>query len=199
MDERYLMFLGDSHTVGAGDENATGWVGRVCATAIAASIPVTPYNLGIRGESSAEVAARWRAEVTLRLPEEGEPRAVIAFGVNDVALREGRQSCSTEQSLDNLDAVLEGARELGMPTFMVGPAAVAEAAETERIAALSAAFAEHCERCRVPYVPLVERLRESETWMREVAAGDGAHPRAGGYEELARLVLAGGWLEWLRS
>ena len=32
----------------------------------------------------------------------------------------------------------------------------------------------------------------------EAAAGDGSHPAAGGYEALARLVLAAGWLRWMR-
>jgi hypothetical protein len=72
------MFFGDSHTVGAGDPAALGWAGRVAAAAIGEGIPVTPYNLGVRGETSAEVAGRWRREALPRLPEEGEPRVVFA-------------------------------------------------------------------------------------------------------------------------
>jgi lysophospholipase L1-like esterase len=56
-----------------------------------------------------------------------------------------------------------------------------------------------CARHRVPFVPLVEELRDNEVWRRELAAGDGAHPGTAGYAEVARLVLAAGWLDWLRS
>lgn len=199
MLERYVMFFGDSHTVGAGDEESLGWTGRVIAAAWAEGIPVTPYNLGIRGETSADVAARWRAEARPRLPDEGDPRVVLAFGVNDVSLRDDNPRCSEEQSLLSLEEVLLGAQGLGLRRFVVGPAAVDDEAENDRIAELSYAYRVLCARHRVPFVPLVDELRGNEVWRREIAARDGAHPGAAGYAEVARLVLAAGWLDWLRS
>ncbi|HWO84145.1 MAG TPA: GDSL-type esterase/lipase family protein [Solirubrobacterales bacterium] len=201
MLERYLMFFGDSHTAGSSDPAALGWVGRAAAAALEEGIPLTPYNLGVGGETSVEVAARWRAEALPRLPAEGEgdPRAVFAFGVNDLTLCNGAPRCSHEESLGALEGVLDGADELGMRSFVVGPAAIDDEAENERIADLSRAFEELCARREVPFVPLVENLRSSEPWRRELAAGDGAHPGARGYEEMARLVLAAGWIDWLRS
>lgn len=199
MLERYVFFCGDSHTLGSGDPQAQGWVGRVAAAAIAAGIPVAPYNLGVGGETSAEVAGRWRREVAPRLPQEGDPRAVFAFGANDVTLRDGRPRASREESLAALGAALRGAEDLGMRSFVVGPAAIDDEEENDRIAALSAAFAELCDRRGVPFVPMVDALRGSKAWRRELAAGDGAHPGAAGYEEMARLVLAAGWIDWLRS
>jgi lysophospholipase L1-like esterase len=197
--ERYLMFFGDSHTAGSGDPAALGWVGRAAATALGEGIPLTPYNLGVGGETSVEVAARWRAEALPRLPAEGEgdPRAVFAFGVNDVTLRNGTLRCSLDESLASLERVLEDAGALGMRSFVVGPAAIDDEAENERIAELSRAFEALCVPRQVPFVPLAEELRGSEPWRRELAAGDGAHPGARGYEEMARLVLAAGWIDWL--
>jgi acyl-CoA thioesterase I len=199
MLERYLMFFGDSHTVGVGDEEGLGWTGRVVAAALTEGIPTTSYNLGVRGETSADVAARWRAEARPRLPDEGDPRVVLAFGVNDASLREGQPRCSQEQSLLSLEEVLLGAQGLGLRRFVVGPAAIDDEAENDRIAELSYAYRILCARHRVPFVPLVEELRRSEVWRREITAGDGTHPGAAGYAEIARLVLAGGWLDWLRS
>jgi acyl-CoA thioesterase-1 len=199
MSERYLMFFGDSHTVGVGDTDGLGWVGRVAAAGLQEGIPVTSYNLGVRGETSADVAARWRAEARPRLPSEGDPRVVLAFGVNDVSVNGGSPRCSEEQSLLSLEEVLLGAQGLGLRRFVVGPAAVEDEAENDRIAELSYAYRILCARHRVPFVPLVEELRESEVWRREIAAGDGAHPGAAGYAEVARLVLEAGWIDWLRS
>jgi acyl-CoA thioesterase-1 len=199
MVERYLMFFGDSHTVGVGDEEGLGWAGRVVAAALGEGIPITSYNLGVRGETSAEVAARWRAEARPRLPDEGDPRVILAFGVNDVSLDDASRRCTQEQSLLALEEVLLGAQGLGLRRFVVGPAAVDDEATNDRIAELSYAYRILCARHRVPFVPLVDELRANEVWRREVAADDGAHPGAAGYAEIARLVLAAGWLDWLRS
>jgi acyl-CoA thioesterase I len=197
--ERYVMFFGDSHTAGTGDPEALGWAGRVAGAAIAAGIPVTSYNLGVRGQTSVEVAARWRAEAEPRLPDDGsDSRAVFAFGVNDVAEREEGLRCSREESLEALDSVLDGAAELGMRPLVVGPAAIDDEDANGRVVALSAAFGELCEERGALFVPLVEGLQRSHLWRQEVAAGDGAHPGAYGYMEIARLVLAAGWLDWLR-
>ena len=196
------MFFGDSHTVGVGDEEGLGWTGRVVAAALQEGIPTTSYNLGVGGETSADVAARWRAEARPRLPrlpDEADPRVVLAFGVNDVSLGDENRRCTQEQSLLSLEEVLLGAQAQGLRRFVVGPAAIDDEAVNDRIAELSYAYRMLCARHRVPFVPLVEELRDNEVWRREIAAGDGAHPGAGGYAEIARLVLAAGWLEWLRS
>lgn len=196
------MFFGDSHTVGVGDEEGLGWTGRVVAAAMEEGIPVTSYNLGVGGETSADVAGRWRAEARPRLPrapEEGDPRVILAFGVNDVSLEDESRRRTLEQSLLSLEEVLLGAQGLGLRRFVVGPAPIADDDENERIAELSYAYRMLCARHRVPFVPLVEELRDNEIWRREIAAGDGAHPGAAGYAEIARLVLAAGWLDWLRS
>jgi lysophospholipase L1-like esterase len=49
------------------------------------------------------------------------------------------------------------------------------------------------------FVSVVDPLLASQVWMREVAADDGAHPAADGYEALAQLVIAAGWADWLRG
>jgi acyl-CoA thioesterase I len=46
---------------------------------------------------------------------------------------------------------------------------------------------------------VVKQLLAAEVWMTQVMAGDGAHPSAEGYGAFADLVLADGWLDWLRS
>lgn len=196
------MFFGDSHTAGVGDEAGLGWTGRVVAAALQDGIPTTSYNLGVGGETSADVAARWRAEARPRLPRApagGDPRVVLAFGVNDVVLEDESQRCTEEQSLLSLEEVLLGTQAMGLRRFVIGPAAVDDEAVNDRIAELSYAYRMLCARHRVPFVPLIGSLRGNEVWRRSIAAGDGAHPGAAGYAELARLVLDAGWLDWLRS
>jgi acyl-CoA thioesterase I len=81
----------------------------------------------------------------------------------------------------------------------VGPAAIDDEAQNDRIDALSESFSELCTDRRVPFVAVSRLLRSSTTWRAELAAGDGSHPGAAGYSELAQLVLEAGWLRWLAS
>ena len=64
-----ICFIGDSSVNGTGDPLCLGWTGRVCATAIKLGYPSTHYNLGIRRETSADIAARWRKNVPSGCPQ----------------------------------------------------------------------------------------------------------------------------------
>lgn len=199
MADRRVLFLGDSFVAGTGDPGALGWVGRVTAAAWAAGLPLTAYPLGVRRETSVDVAARWRAEARPRLVDGADCRVVLAFGANDTTIEDGARRVEPAASVRALGAMLAGAAALGLPAFVVGPAPVGDARRHARAAALCGAFAEECARHGVPYVPVAEALGASAPWREEAAAGDGAHPGAGGYAALAALVLAAGWLDWLRD
>jgi lysophospholipase L1-like esterase len=192
-----VLFFGDSIVAGVGDPQARGWVGRVAAATRAAGMAVTAYPLGIRRQTSVEIAARWRAEALPRLQSGADCRVVFAFGVNDATMQEGAPRVDPGVSAATLTRVLDEASELGLPAFVVGPSPVAEPEHTARVRELSQRFAAICAPRAIPFVTVVEPLVASAVWLDEAAAGDGAHPGAGGYEALARLVLAGGWLDWI--
>ena len=63
-----LCFVGDGFVAGYGDPKALGWVSRVVGRSPVADADLTAYNLGVRGQSSADVMARWRTECTARIP-----------------------------------------------------------------------------------------------------------------------------------
>jgi len=190
---RRVLFFGDSFVAGAGDPTGLGWVGRVVAASHAVGVPLTAYPLGVRGQSSVQVAARWRAEAQPRLDRTCDCRAVFSLGTNDDA-----QAIAPEHSVHILESTLDEAAALDLGTFVVGPPPVGDARRDDRLAALSTAFADVAAGRGVPFVSVIEALRAAQPWTREVAAGDGAHPGAGGYEELARLVLGAGFVGWLR-
>src|SRR5215472_16470033 len=80
-----ICFFGDSFVNGTGDDDALGWVGRIVAQARQGGCGMTAYNLGVRRDTSADVAARWQAEARVRLPPECDGRLVFSFGANDCA------------------------------------------------------------------------------------------------------------------
>lgn len=200
MTERRVLFFGDSFVAGAGDPAALGWVGRVSAAAHAAGLPLTPYNLGVRGQTSVEVAHRWQAEAWPRMLAEALMYVVLSVGANDVLESgiEREPRVAPSRSVAALAGMLDEAQTLELPAFVVGPGPVGTPDGDARVLDLTARFAELCGARAIPFVPIARALLADAAWCGERAAGDGAHPGAGGYAKLAELVLAGGFLDWLR-
>jgi acyl-CoA thioesterase I len=197
--DRRVLFFGDSLVAGVGDPSGLGWTGRVVAASFATGTPLTAYNLGVRGQTSVEVAARCRHETRARLLCATDTRLVLSFGVNDTTVDVGQRRVEQTDSLGALEEVVGRAARLGVPVLVVGPAPVDDAEQNCRIQALSVAFSAACAEWGVPFVGVIDALLASDVWREEVSRRDGAHPEAGGYEALAELVIAGNWVEWLRS
>jgi acyl-CoA thioesterase-1 len=197
--DRRLLFFGDSLVAGVGDPTGVGWVGRVAAASFASGLPLTAYNLGIRGETSEQIASRWHTEALPRLLSDADCRIVLSFGANDTSIEHGRVRVDADRSLGMLAMILDEAATIGTPTLVLGPAPVDDPEQNRRIQSLSVSFAEVCAERGVPFVSVIEPLLASPVWMEQIAGGDGAHPGTEGYDALADLVLAGGWLDWLRA
>jgi len=197
--DRRVIFFGDSHVAGVGDPSALGWVGRVVAASFAEGTPLTAYNLGVRGETSLQVASRWRQETGPRLLPGADTRIVMSFGANDTTIDAGRGRVAAESSCDALAGVLDRARAVDLPVLVIGPAPVHDAEQNERLHSLSASFKDVCGEHSVGFLSVIEPLLASRVWIDEVAEGDGAHPGAAGYDTFAKHVLEHGWLDWLRT
>jgi lysophospholipase L1-like esterase len=120
MKHMRICFVGDSFVNGTGDPTFLGWVGRLCVAAQQQGYEITSYNLGIRGQTSRQVAQRWQAEVTARLPRDGNGRLVFSFGANDMTLEDGELRVPLAESLQNARSLLTTAQQL-FPTIMIGP------------------------------------------------------------------------------
>ncbi|MBB4663968.1 GDSL-type esterase/lipase family protein [Conexibacter arvalis] len=198
MSDRCVLFFGDSFTAGAGDPTALGWVGRVAA----ACQPLTAYNLGVRGETSVQVAARWQGEAWPRLRGDAAHGVVFAVGANDACgdpADDDPPRVDPGHSAATLAELLEGAALMRLPAFVVGPVPVGEPHADGRVLALDDAFARLCGARGLPYAAVAPALSADPLWREEAHAGDGSHPAAAGYARLAELVLAGGFRDWLEA
>jgi acyl-CoA thioesterase I len=186
-----ICFLGDSFINGTNDPHCLGWVGRVSARARQGGCDLTCYNLGIRRDTSLDIAARWQAEIAARLPKDVDGRLVFSFGVNDCCDEDGRRRVALGKTLETAHRLLAAPRRL---TLMIGPPPIADKTINARIGELSAALAVLCGKLGVPYLEIFPPLSANPVWMAEVAAHDGAHPAAAGYDVLAELVQH--WPAW---
>lgn len=181
---------------GAGDAQCLGWAGRLAQRAIGAGQPLTYYNLGVRGQTSADIAARWEAECAQRLTPDVDARVVFSFGVNDTAIENGRTRVAERDSVAHLTAMLRRAAERDWHMLVVAPPPTTDDEHNGRTAALDTRFTEVCAAHGIPYIRVHQPLRRNLTWMRSIDAGDGFHPDAAGYEEFAALIVPN-WLLWL--
>lgn len=189
-----LCFVGDGFVAGYGDPKALGWVSRVVARSPVQDADLTSYNLGVRGETSADVMSRWRTECAPRWEGRSERRLVVAAGARDISA-----GITTARSRLNLANILDEATTTGISAFVVGPTPTLDAEENDKLAVLADAQADVCSRRSIPYVDCFHPLRHHEQWQSDLAAGDGVHPEQAGYGLIAWLVLHAGWHDWLRT
>ncbi len=207
-----ICFIGDSITAGTGDDRFLGWPGRLAAHEHAAGHDVTLYNLGIRADTSENLAARWEAEARARLPAHVDGALVFAFGVNDMAVERGKGlRVPLERSIAVAQSMLTTAKAW-LPTLWIGPAPVAADGSViapspdiayefmnERVSRLNDAYAKLAGRVGVPYLDLYAALDATPAWQPALAAGDGVHPTAEGYLLIAEIIRAWpGWRAWWR-
>jgi lysophospholipase L1-like esterase len=192
-----ICFIGDSFVSGAYDADCLGWAGRICASARARGHDVSPYNLGVRGETSAQIAKRWRAEAECRQSPQQEGRLVFEFGVNDTREVNGKPQMDAAQSLAVARDLL-GSAARWKPTLMVGPPPGNDEPRNARVKLLSEQLNALCAELDVPFFDSCSPLMGSPSWMASVRAVDGTHPSAAGYLEWAKLIDEwSAWREWL--
>ncbi|MGY4645676.1 GDSL-type esterase/lipase family protein [Cellulomonas sp. URHB0016] len=185
-----LAVVGDELAAGVGDPKALGWVGRVAARTPTPD-PLTVLTLAVPGETSTGLGARWEDEVFRRLAPDADNRLVVALGRADVAA-----GLSLARSRLNLANILDIADQRKIPAFVVGPPP-GSTADADKLADLSAAFADVASRRRVPFVDTYSPLAAHDQWLGDLAAGNGVLPGQAGYGLMAWLVLHTGWHSWL--
>ena len=202
-----ICFVGDSLTNGTLDADFLGWPGRLAASERLLGHELTVYNLGVRAETSRQVAAGWHAECEARLPEPYPGALVFAFGVNDMVEEPGLGvSVPQDEALAIARATMAEA-SAWKPTLWVGPGpadmaqqpfspgpGISYSFDNERTAALSAGYGAIAQELGIPYLDLFTPLSSSDRWAAALEEGDGIHPAGDGYALLAELV--GTWRAW---
>lgn len=188
-----MVFIGASTTSGYGDPKGLGWVGRVVARTQHPDLDLTAYNLGVRGQTSGDVVARWQSECQPRWQGRTERRLVVSVGAGDI-----ESNMTMARSRLNLANVLDEAASSGIGAFVVGLTPTLDSETNRRIEALAHAQADVCARRGVTYVDCYRPLVSHDQWMADVAASpDRVHPGQAGYGLIAWLVLHNGWNDWL--
>ena len=118
----YGLFFGDSITYGEYDGVFGGWVDILKRYALQrfheGSNEVIIYNLGIGGETTAGLIKRIPHELAARNSAEGNI-VFIAYGANDLAIKNGGQMVNPEQFKVNIQAAIHHAKRFANDIYLV--------------------------------------------------------------------------------
>lgn len=175
-----FFFFGDSLTLGVNDKGMLGWTGRFASTLELPVPPTTFYNLGARKHTSQAIVSRWKDEVRRRALPESEVRIMFCFGVVDMAAPQGEVIIPLEQSVINLEKLLEDvtSEHTAENVRVLSPFPVAQVEHCRRVEELSSVYAAVCRKYCVEYVDIFSHLVSSDAYMNDLS--DGIHPGGSG-------------------
>lgn len=193
MEQRRIRIaaVGDELLAGVGDQRALGWFGRVIARTSNDTAAVEAFPLAVPEEGTEALAARWLQEAGRRFDDSHENRLVIGLSDRDLDL-----DISPARSRLNLANILDGAAQLGVKVFVVGPSPGLDTERNKRLGELSTAYGDVTTRRKHTYVDTFTPLLNHEQWRTDLA-GNGGAPGQAGHGLIAWLVLHRGWFSWL--
>jgi lysophospholipase L1-like esterase len=202
--ERIFCF-GDSITLGYNDSQGLGWPGRLCRGLKQGDCHVAAYNLGVNGDTSLDIAARWRAEALAR--SRNSPGLMLfAFGFNDAAKADGNDfQVDFDTSTATARSLLTAAQGLSQ-VLWIGPTPLDESVNPLRteyacwdmrnadIARYDEAYSKIARAIGVDYLQLFPEFSNSPRYQAALLAGDRVHPGDDGYAMIAERIAA--WEPW---
>ena len=189
-----MVFIGASLVAGVGDPKGQGWVSRVVGRTHHPDLELSAYNLGVRGDTSADVLNRWRIECPPRWLGRAEKRLVLSVGTADTL-----KGITLARHRLNLANILDDAASAGIGTFVVSPPPTDDEEINSKLDVLVEAQGDVCARRGVPFVDCFRPLLGHDQWQSDLAASRVRHhPGQAGYGLIAWLVLHNGWYDWLQ-
>ncbi len=201
-----VFCFGDSITLGCNDSTGLGWPGRLCRGLMHNGRGIAAYNLGINGDTSQDIAARWHAETEAR--SRNAPGLILfSFGFNDAAKADGGDAqIDLAASLGNATALLNEAKSIAK-VLWIGPTPLDESInpmQTEfacwdmhnrDIALYDAAYADLAREVGIDYLQLFPEFQSSSRYQAALVCGDKVHPGDDGYAMIAERITD--WDRWI--
>ncbi len=192
-----IFAIGDSITFGLGDRERLGWVGR-----LPAPLDVQYFNLGVSGQTIAEILARAHEELVRRIVPYHESFILIGGGLNDLSVDYQGQLRTDAQTLSAQIDALIGAVKAHGACVVIGPPPVDEKMNPFFISALGEdrdfknAVIQEADKIyeklsikhKLPYLSLYNLLKDDPSYLGSLKDSDGVHPEEMGYIAIAQYI-----------
>jgi len=195
-----VLIFGDSITQGFWDIDG-GWVSRIRKHFDQQMIdgidndPPTIFNLGVSGDSSDDVLARFDKETKVRA--KGELALVIAVGVNDSRTKASVNYSDTNRYKQNLGEILRLAKQYSNKVLFVGLTPCVEERSNpvtwgytrytnSRIKEFDNTLRQFCKDNEVSFVEVYEEFAKAEA--ESELLPDSLHPNNDGHQLIASIV-----------
>ena len=203
-----IFCFGDSITLGYNDSAGLGWPGRLGRDLDHGDDRVAVYNLGVNGDTSQDIAVRWRNEAAAR-SRDVTGLMLFAFGFNDAAKADGGDlQVDLATSIKTAHSILGEAKSIS-DVLWIGPTPLDEAVNpmqtefaswdmrNDDIARYDEAYANLARDIGVDYLRLFPEFLTSPRYQAALVAGDKVHPGDDGYTMIAERIT--GWDKWLEK
>lgn len=190
-----ICVFGDSTEYGAWDISEGGWVNRLRKYTDSKGADHMVYNMGVSGDTSADILKRFEPELKARCKEakqyNEEVVVIIACGSNDAYLFDGKRAVTNKEFSDNVIKLMDLARKYTKNLFFLQVLPVSEL-KTTPIPWNPKIFYENKELnavndiifklCSYEQVPLIRIRNEFEKKDYHKLLYDGLHPNSEGHE-----------------
>lgn len=207
-----LLIFGSSITWGAWDKQG-GWAQRLksfCDNKASESSfddYTAVYCLGVSGDNTVDLLARFDIEVTARIDEEEKTLILIEIGINDsqYVLAEDKHRVSPEEYKDNLTELVEKSRQHKADLIFVGltpvddskvdptPWTPGKSYRLEFVEKYEKILKEVSQEQNTPFIEIMSKFKEKDY---KNLLMDGLHPKTEGhkvmYDEVKKYLLEKG-------
>lgn len=193
-----ILVFGDSITYGKSDAEG-GWVARLRSFLEQKDPDTKVYNLGIPGDTTADLLLRFSAETRARLREDSETMIIFAIGINDSCFIHSQNGLAVnpKQFQSNLSQLVEQAKVFSSNIIFIGLTPVDESKtapdswnadksyRNESIAAFDRIIKTACTEREIPFIETWEKFKNLD--YRKLLS-DGLHPNTEGHKLIFETV-----------
>lgn len=206
-----LFFIGDSIMAGAWDKQG-GWAGRLIGKIMEETIKADfqkgkfycmPYNLGVSGDTIADIIQRLEPEIRARIYKD-EPdekiQLIFSIGVNDSIFMtdDRRPLLSNEELNQHLETLISMSKTLASDISFIGPIPVDDdkldpipwannkSYANTHIKRVEGAIEKICELHSLRFFPLFDLWLEMKDYKKYLI--DGVHPNSEGHDLITQQI-----------